>query len=116
QGGTGAAEKVNHQVAGLTAVRQSPRDKLNWLHRWMEPVRSRLVFLPQSGLRLVPVPWVLVARDVTVENRLVLELVPAETPGKGILGPNDLAANLEAGAFERILKLSLPRRGMADVK
>jgi hypothetical protein len=29
-------------------------------------------------------------------------------PGEGILRPNDLTANREAGGFERVLKLALP--------
>src|SRR4029077_9496031 len=50
-----------------------------------------------------------------IENRLVLELVPPPTPGERVLGPNDLAANLESRGFEGVLKLPLPLRGVADI-
>src|SRR5439155_19403548 len=70
----------------------------------------------QRRLRLVAVPHVLFAGDVCVEDGLVLELVAAESPAEGVLAPDDLAADLEARGFERVLELALPGGAVADVQ
>lgn len=44
------------------------------------------------------------------------ELITAETPGEGLLRPDDLTANREASRLKRILKLALPGRRVADIK
>ena len=59
-------------------------------------------------MRFVPVPRILFARHMRVEQRLVLKFVAAEAPGEGVLGPDDLAAHFEAGGLERVLELPLP--------
>jgi hypothetical protein len=76
----------------------------------MNAVSRRFVLLPQRQLRLVAVPRTLLPGDAGIEQWLVLELVSAETPGKRVLGPNDLTPNFEGGRFQRVLKLALPRR------
>jgi len=48
----------------------------------VDAVRRRLFLAPQRRLGLVAVPGVLLACDVTVEHRLVLELVTTETQAK----------------------------------
>ena len=73
------------------------------------PWHSGLFLMPQRRLSLVAIPEVLLAGDVAVEHWFMLELVTAEAPGERVLGPDDLAANLEAGHLQRILKLTLPR-------
>jgi len=83
-------------------------DQFHWLRGRVNPVRRRLVFLPKGGLGFVTIPGIFLACYVSVEHWLVLELVAPETPGEGVLGPNDLATYLEAGCFQRVLKLSLP--------
>src|SRR5207247_8448933 len=80
------------------------------------PIGRRFVFLPKRRLRPVAVPGILLAGDVSIEKRLVLKFISAESPGEGVLCPDNLAANLEAGRFESVLKLALPRRGMTNVE
>jgi hypothetical protein len=77
----------------------------------MGPIRGRLVFVPQGRLGLVAVPGVALTCDVTVEDRVVLELVPAEAPRERVLGPDDLAPNGKAGCLECILKSPVPGDG-----
>ena len=52
---------------------------------------------------------VALAGDVAVEHRLMLELIAAKSPGEGVLGPDDLAADREAGCFQGVLELPLAR-------
>src|ERR1035438_5731492 len=80
------------------------------------PPRSTL--LPYTTLfrSLIAVPGVCLAGDVSIENWLVLEFVATEAPSEGILGPNDLTSNLEAGSFHSVLEFTLPRGRMADVQ
>src|ERR1017187_3564689 len=63
------------------------------------------VLLPQRGLRFVPIPRVALPGDVAIEDR-----------GEGVLGPDNLAANLQARGLQRVLKLALPGRGMTHVE
>src|SRR5258708_5163760 len=75
-----------------------------------------LVLRPQSRLRFVAVPDILFTGDVAIEHRFVLKLVATEPPGERVLGPDDLAANCESGLLDGVLKLTLPRRRVADVQ
>ena len=52
---------------------------------------------------------------MAIEDRLVLKLVPAESPGERVLGPDDLAANLESSFFDCVLELALNGRSVADI-
>jgi len=67
-----------------------------------------LFFLPQRGLRFVTVTRRRFARDVAIEDRLMLELIAAKAQAKVILAQINLAADLEAGGLQRVLKLALP--------
>ena len=73
----------------------------------MQAVGCGFVLLPQSGLGFVSVPRILLAGDVSVEHRLVLEFIAAESPGERVLRPDNLAAHLEAGRLDRILEFAL---------
>ena len=81
----------------------------------MYSVRRRFVLMPQGRLRLVAVPGIFLASTVAIEQRLVLELVPTKTPRESIFRPDDLAADLKAGRFQRVLKFPLPGGAVADV-
>jgi phosphoketolase len=66
-------------------------------------------------LRFVAVPGILLAVDVTVVDRFMLELVAAEAPGERIFGPDNLAADGKTGCLQRILKLTLRGGGMTNI-
>src|SRR5260370_13328234 len=85
-------------------------------HRRVQPVGRGLVLRPQSRLRFVAVPDILFTGDVAIEHRFVLKLVATKTPRERILCPDDLAANSKPSLLNRILKLTLPRRRVADVQ
>lgn len=82
----------------------------------MNPICRWLFFFPKCRLRLIPVPWILLACNVAVEDRLMLKLIAAKAPREGIFSPDDLATDREAGRLQRVLKFPLPGRGMANVQ
>ena len=96
--GARASEQIRDDVSGLAAVEQCALDQLNRLRSRMNPVRRRLLLFPQRRLRLVAIPGVLLAGDVTVEQRLVPEFVAAEAPRKRILCPDDLTPDRKPAA------------------
>src|SRR5438094_773511 len=53
---------------------------------------------------------------MTIEDRLVLKLVPAKTPGECVLRPDDLASYLKASGLQGVLKFTLERGAVADVE
>ena len=111
-----AAEEVSYNIAGLAAIEQSPFHQLDGLHRGVQPVRRRLLLLPERALRFVPVPRILLACDMAVEQGLVLEFIPSKSPRERVLGPDDLTAKFEPPRFQRVLKLTLERRRVADIQ
>jgi hypothetical protein len=50
-----------------------------------------------------------------LDQSLVLELVPAKSPCKCVLRPDNLAPHFKACRFHGVLELSLPSRRMADI-
>src|SRR5436190_24366680 len=82
----------------------------------MVAIGCRLARFPQCGLRLIPIPAVLLAGQVAVENGLVLVFVAAEAPSKMALGPNDLAADRETSLLQRTLKVPLPTGSMTNIQ
>jgi hypothetical protein len=82
----------------------------------VQPVRRRLLLLPERALRFVPVPRILLACDMAVEQGLVLEFIPSKSPRERVLGPDDLTAKFEPPRFQRVLKLTLERRRVADIQ
>src|SRR5690349_412319 len=113
---TGPAEQVNDDIAGLAAVQQRPFDQLDRLHRRVQPIASRLVFLPERALGAIAVPSVALPGQVRIEDWLVAELVAPKAPREGILGPDDLATYFKTGAFNGVLEFPLPRRWVAHVQ
>jgi hypothetical protein len=111
--GARSAEQVHHDVAGLAAVQQRALDQFHRLHRGMQAICRRFIFLPQRALRLISTPRVALPGHVRIEDRLVPEFVAAEAPGESVLRPDDLAADLKAAGLQRVLELALPGRWMA---
>src|ERR1700722_14833703 len=116
QCGTRPPEEIRDHVASLAAIQQRALDQFDGLHCGMQAVRRGLVLLPQRALALVAIPCIALAGHMRVENRLMPELVTAESPCEGVLGPDHLATDFEAGGFQSILELALPGRWMADVE
>src|ERR1019366_5808578 len=111
-----AAEQIHDDVASLTAIDESAPNQLHRLHGWVEPVGRGLLLFPQRGLRFVSVPRVLLPGDMAVKDGLVLEFVAAKAPRKCVLRPDNLATHFEAGCLQRVLKLALPGRGVANIE
>ena len=85
-------------------------------HRGVKSVGCGLLLFPQRGLRLVAVPGIFLPRDMAIEDRLMLELIPAKPPREGVLAPDDLTTDFEAGFLQDIMEFTLPRGGVADVQ
>jgi hypothetical protein len=115
QGATGTAEQVRDDIAGFATVEQSTLNQFDRLRGRMDPVSLGLLFFPKGGLGFVPVPGILLADNVAVKQWLVPEFVPTETPSKCVLRPYYLTPDFEPRHFQRILKLPLPRRRVADI-
>ena len=82
----------------------------------MQPIGRRFVRFPQGRLRLVAVPDIFRTGDMAIKHRFMLELVAAEAPSERVFGPDDLTADREPGLLNGVLKLTLPRRGMAHIQ
>jgi hypothetical protein len=72
QGGARAGEQIHHPFPPPAAIADGPLDQLDGFGRGMVAIGGRLVCFPQSGLRLIPIPAVLLASNVAVEDGLVL--------------------------------------------
>src|SRR5580704_4393477 len=82
----------------------------------MKPVRRRFILFPESRLGFIAIPGILLAADMAIKNRFVLELVAAESPGKGVFGPDNLTADGETSRLQPILKFPLPGRRVTNVQ
>src|SRR2546429_6595681 len=81
----------------------------------MKSVRGRFVVFPQRRLRFIAVPRILLAGHMAIKDWLVLEFVTPETPGKGVLRPDNLRPDFKPSFFQRVLKFPLPRGGVAYI-
>jgi hypothetical protein len=100
QRGTRPHEQIQHDITAFGTVDDGALNNLDRFHRRMQAVGSRFLFLPDGRLGQVAVPFVRLALDMAIENRLVLEFVSRKAKRAAIFDPDDGVAHLKTGTTQ----------------